>query len=192
MWDESVETLLSKYCDEAQIRESLHRSAFYNYKSLTTCFQLPVIVLSALSGSLAFLSKSYPTYEGTIITSTASISILVSIISAVATYLKPGEQQSKNETSQVAWQEFHNRIKHELSLRRDLRQPPADFLKDIKTSYDRLFEISPLCSKKLIRKIKKKVNKHAEPPFEVPSYLNGWHHATIYRDPEDGFVDNED
>ena len=37
MWDESVEQLLQKYCDEAKTRECLHRKAFYRYKKLTTC-----------------------------------------------------------------------------------------------------------------------------------------------------------
>ena len=50
MWDESVEKLLQKYCDEAKTRECLHRKAFYRFKKLTTCFQLPVIILSAIAG----------------------------------------------------------------------------------------------------------------------------------------------
>ena len=46
-WDESIEGLLQKYCDEAQTREALHRRSYYSYKKLTTCFSLPVIVLRA-------------------------------------------------------------------------------------------------------------------------------------------------
>jgi hypothetical protein len=185
MWDESVEGLLQKYCDEAQTREALHRKAFYNYKKLTTCFQLPIIVLSALSGSLAFLSKGYPLIEQYIVTGTASLSILVSVVSAVASYLKLGETKSKHETSQVAWQAFHNSIKHELALRRDLRQDPTDFINEVKTTYQRLFEISPICNAKLIRHIRQKIEVHATAQFQVPTYLNGFRHSEVYRVPFD-------
>ena len=186
MWDDSVERLLQKYCDEAQTREALHRKAFYNYKKLTTCFQLPIIVLSALSGSMAFLSKGYPEIEQYIVTGTASLSILVSVVSAVASYLKLGETKSKHETSQVAWQAFHNAIKHELALRRDLRQDPADFITEVKTTYQRLFEISPICNAKLIRNIRKKIEVHATDEFQVPTYLNGFSHSVVYRQPVQG------
>ena len=96
-WNPSVETLLQKYCDEAQVREGLHRRSYYKYKRLTTCFSLPVICLSALSGSLQFLSKGYASIEQYIVTGTASVSIFTSIISAVAAYLKLGECKAAHE-----------------------------------------------------------------------------------------------
>ena len=191
MWDESTERLLQKYCDESQVRQSLHRHAYYRYKRLTTCMQLPVIILSALAGSAAFLSKGYPEWETGIVTATASTSILVSIVSAVATYLKLWENKSRHETSQVAWQNFFNSVKHELSLRRDLRQDPADFLKTVKCSYDRLFEISPICSRDLIKHVKKRVRINASPNFQVPVYLNGFTHTPVYRDEDDDYEDNQ-
>ena len=56
-WEDSLESLLEKYADEAQVRESLHRKAYYHYKRWLTGFQIPIIVLSAVSGSVQFLSK---------------------------------------------------------------------------------------------------------------------------------------
>lgn len=190
-WDTSVEKLLQKYCDEAQSRESLHRRAYYSYKKLTTCFQLPVIILSALAGSLSFLSKGYKSVEEYITNCTAGISILVSIISAVASYLQLGETKSKHESAEVAWQNFYNTIKHELSLRRDLRQDPAEFIINVKTSYDRLFEISPLCNQSLISGVRRELTKNTSESFQIPNYLNGWSHTTVYRDDQD-FEDNTD
>ena len=188
-WDDSVELLLQKYCDEAQCRESLHRKAFYSYKKLSTCFQLPVIILSAVAGSATFLSKGYPDAEEYILNSTAGISIFVSIISAVASYLKLGETKSKHEAAEIAWQNFYNGIKHQLNLKREMRDDPAEFVQNTKTSYDRLFEISPLCNQSLITRVKKKITKTASPEFQIPNYLNGWAHTTIYKD-DDEFEDN--
>ena len=187
----SVEQLLQKYCDEAQTREALHRRSYYKYKKLTTCFNLPIIVLSALSGSFQFLSKSYPSAEGMIITGTAGVSILTAVISAVASYLKLGESKSKHEQSANAWLLFHNSVKHQLGLRRDLRDAPTELLQETKTAYDRLFELSPICSSDTIAVIKKKIHAHATDEFECPTYLNGFRHTTAYREEDDSFEENE-
>jgi hypothetical protein len=139
---------------------------------------------------MQFLSRSYPAIESSIVTGTAATSITVSIISAVMTYLKLGEFKTKHEISQVAWQNFYNIVKHELSLARDLREESTEFLQKIKAMRDRLFEISPICNHGFIRAIKKKVLKNNSPGFCIPSYMNGWHHTPVFRDEE--FEDNSD
>ena len=189
-WDASVERLLQKYCDEAQTREALHRASYYSYKKLTTCFNLPVIVLSCLSGSFQFLSKGYPEIEQHIVTGTASLSILTAIISAVGSYLKLGESTNKHEQSANAWLLFNNEVKHQLSLRRDRRQDADEFLQECKTQYDRLFELSPICSHSHIKAIKKQIAANATEEFVVPTYLNGFRHSEVYRVPDDDFEDN--
>ena len=189
-WDSSTEELLRSYCDEAQTREALHRQAYYKFSRQNACFSLPVIVLSALSGSLQFLSKGYEKLESHIITGTAGLSIVVSIISSVSSYLKLGEMKSKHETAQVSWQGFHNTLKHELSLRRELRQPAAEFLSETQTSHRRLMEISPIIEQELITKTKKKIKSIAKKDFSVPNYLNGYSHTKVFRTEEDSFPDN--
>ena len=121
---------------------------------------MPIIILSAASGSVQFLSKSFPAVEGLIVTCTASVSICVSIITAIMTYLKLGENKSKNEISAVAWQGFYNNICHQLNLARHLREESDTFLADVKQSYDRLFEISPICNRGFISQVKKSVRKN--------------------------------
>ena len=189
-WDDSVETLLQKYCDEAQTREALHRRSFYSFKRLNTCFSLPVICLSALSGSFQFLSKGYPEIEQYIITGTAGISILTSVISAVAAYLKLGESKAAHEQAANQWLLFHNAIKHQLGLHRNKRQDSEEFLATTKTQYDRLFELSPICNSEMIHVIKKKIEAHATDQFETPTYLNGFRHTQVYRADDDSYEDN--
>ena len=189
MWDDSIEKLLQKYCDEAKTREYLHRKAYYRYKTLNTCFQLPVIVLSALAGSATFLSKGYPAAEEIITNATAGISVLVSIVAAVGSYLKLGETKSKHEIAEISWQNFFNGMRHELNLKRELRSNADDYIQDIKTSYDRLFEISPICNQGLISSVKKQMHAKATPEFQLPNYMNGWEHTHVYRS-DDEFEDN--
>ena len=189
-WGRSIETLLAKYADEAQVRESLHRRAYYYFKRTLTCFQLPIIILSAISGSLQFISKSFPEHEAVIINCTGGLSIFVTIITSVMTYLKLGESKTKHEISQIAWQNFHNTIMHELNLARDLRQDPAEFTKEMKIIYDRLFEISPICDRKFILEIRRRVAKHATQNFQIPNYLNGFKHAQAFVGSDDDDFEN--
>ena len=181
-WDDSAEELLRRYSDECSVRNRLHREGFYRSQRLFKVLKLPVIVLSALSGSLALLSKSYPAIESTIVTGTAGLSILVSIISAVDTFLAPGGMMSKHEAAKHSWVDLENLINHTLGLRRDLRDQAEEFLQIVKVRRDRLFEISPICSRDLIKRARKKIQKHATPEFNVPNYLNGFAGTRVWRE----------
>ena len=188
MYHPSIEQLLARYCDEAQVRESLHRAAYHHYKRKLTCMQLPIIVLSALSGSVQLFSRSFPAVEGEIVMGTAFLSIGVSIISACLSYLKLGELKSRHEVSQVAWQNFHNSLMHQLNLAPEYRENPVEFIQEVRTTYDRLFEISPMLNRSFMNDVRRRVKANASNQFIIPSYLNGFHHARIYR--EEDFEDN--
>ena len=96
-WDVSYEQLCSKYADECMIREQLHRNSFYYYSRWNNYLQLPIIILSAVSGSLQFLSQSFTEFEKIIITSTGTLSVCVSLISAISTFLKFGESKKARD-----------------------------------------------------------------------------------------------
>ena len=188
-WDESIERLCARYCDESQIRIALHAKQYFFYRKQLKWFQLPIIILSACSGSVQFLSKSFPIHESQIVTGTATLSIIVSIISSVMTYLKIGENKSKNEAAEISWQAFYNSISHQLSLKRVHREEPEKFLADVKQQYERLFELSPIPHRKFIMQVKKNVEKFGTEEFQVPCYLNGFRHTEVWED-SDEFEEN--
>ena len=191
-WSNSLENLIARYADEAQCRQDLHRKSFYHFKKILNFFQLPIIIFSATSGSLQFLSSSFPELEKHIITGTASLSIIVSLLSAVMSFLKIGENMTKNSISLGEWQNFYNALSHQLALSREERQAPEEFLEWVKTTYDRLQEISPVVSQKIITNTKKKIRKVGNELFNVPNYLNGVCHTKIYRKPEEDDNKNDD
>ena len=189
-WDKSIETLCAKYCDEAQIRESLHRKQYFFFKKIASWFQLPIIIMSAASGSVQFLSKSFPEYESTIVTGTATLSICVSIISSVMTYLGIGENKSKNEAAEISWQSFYNTVAHQLSLKRCHREDPEKFLQNVKQQYERLFELSPMVGRTFVNEVKSAIKKNATDQFQIPFYMNGHHHTKVWEPSESEYEDN--
>ena len=66
-WDESIENILSEIGDESQINAYMHKKAQTYYTKQNIKFQLPIIILSALSGTGNFISSNFPTYSDTII-----------------------------------------------------------------------------------------------------------------------------
>ena len=70
-----------------------------------------------------------------------------------------------------------------------MRQDAVEFLQTTKTHYDRLFELSPISSD-MISVIRKKIEAHATEEFQVPSYMNGYAHSTVWREEADDFENN--
>ena len=181
-WNEDVEQLLSRYADESQIREKLHREGFYKQQKRSRCFALPIIILSSLSGSVQLLSSQFPLIEQHIIIGTATLSIFTSILGAVSAYLKLDERKSQNLQAEMSWQNFHNKIIHTLGLSRHKRPECKEFIQSIHQEYDRLFEISPMLGKDITTNVKR-ILKSALPDdtkFIVPNYFNGFHHSRVY------------
>ena len=183
-WDESFELLLEKYADECAIREQLHRRSFYYYSKWNNRLQLPIIILSAISGSLQFLSQSFEGLEKQIITTTGSLSVLVSLISAISTYLKFGESKKIHEQANNSWLNLYHKIRFQLSLKRELREEAHEFVKNVLTNYNHLFEISPIIKQSLISRVKKKLKNNHE-NFQVPCYLNGIKPTKTYREADE-------
>ena len=58
-WDDSIEKIFSELGDEAQINAYLHKKSAEYFTIKNIYYQLPIIVLSALSGSGNFISANY-------------------------------------------------------------------------------------------------------------------------------------
>ena len=85
------------------------------------------------------------------------------------------------------WLLFHNELKHQLALCRSKREDATEFLTNVKTQYDRLFELSPICSNGMITTVKKKIAAHATEEFCVPTYMNGFKHSEVYESSNEEF-----
>ena len=181
-WDDSAEQLLEMYADESACREIMHRESYYYYRKCLINFALPVVVLSVISGSGQFISKSYPVYENLLVSCTGCLSIITAILSSVQSYLKLGEKANKHEMAEVAWQTLHNTIKHTLGLARPLREDAAVFVSRIRDEHTRLFEVSPILDQKFITKLKTRLKKTVHKGIRIPNYLNGMTPCKAYNE----------
>ena len=159
-WHDSVERLLQELACEAQCRAKLHMKQFMSYRRRHQCWSLPVVVLSVISGSGSFISESYSAAtKKYMIMGIGTLSIFVSIISAISQFLKLAQLEESNRISALEWGKFYSKIRNQLYLKRDDRDSCHDFLLSIFASQDRLYEMSPPVLSKFLKHAKKEIKK---------------------------------
>ena len=181
-WDDAIEKILSELGDEAQINAYLHKKAQEHFTIKNIKFQLPIIVLSALSGTGNFISANFPAYSEYIILGVGGVSIFTSIISSVAQFLQVSQLSENHRMSYLSWEKFHSTIKFQLNKRRIARDSIKDFVALIIPEYQRLKEISADIPKHIIESIKN--NKKKLKDMQVPYMLNGFHPVKPYQEQE--------
>ena len=179
IWHESNEVFFKALGDEAQLQALCHMKSHEEFSTRSRGYQLPIIILSVMCGSGNFVSTSFPENQDTIILGVGVLSIITSIISSIAQYLKLAEKSEAHRIAYVSWEKFYNNIRFQLSKRREEREELANYMSAVTNEYQRLQEISPLLPDKITRSIlwnKKKVIKQG---MNVPVSLRnvkptGW------------------
>ena len=182
-WDDAIENILSELGDEAQINAYLHKKAQEYFTIKNIKFQLPIIILSALSGTGNFISANFPAYSEYIILGVGGVSIFTSIISSVAQFLQVSQLSENHRMSYLSWEKFHSTIKFQLNKRRIARDNIKDFIGLIIPEYQRLKEISADIPKHILESIKN--NKKKLKNMQVPYMLNGFHPVKPYKEEEE-------
>ena len=181
-WDDAIEKILSEMGDEAQINAYLHKKAQEYFTIKNIKFQLPIIILSALSGTGNFISANFPAYSEYIILGVGGVSIFTSIISSVAQFLQVSQLSENHRMSYLSWEKFHSTIKFQLNKRRIARDNIKDFIGLIIPEYQRLKEISADIPQHILENIKN--NKKKLKDMQVPYMLNGFHPVRPYQEQE--------
>ena len=183
-WDDAFEKICADMIDEAQINTFLHIKSHRYYSKWSRTFQIPIILLSAIVGSANFASNNFGKEKETVILAVGAISIVISIISSIAQYLKLAELKESHRISSFHWEKFYNKIKVQLMLTRGARRRLPDFYDDITTEYHRLKEISPIFTSKISKSARK--NEGYE-YLNIPFYLNGFRPVVPYEKAQEDF-----
>jgi len=181
-WDESIENILSEIGDESQINAYMHKKAQAYYTVQNIKYQLPIIVLSALSGTGNFISANFPAYASIIVLAVGGVSIFTSIISSVAQFLKVSQLSESHRMSYLSWEKFHSTIKFQLNKKRANRDDLKDFISLVVPEYQRLKEISADIPKHICDQVKN--NKKNLSKMQIPYMLNGFHPVLVYKEEE--------
>lgn len=174
-WHESHELVLVELSEEAQINAHLHKRAYEHFSRRNVQFQMPVIILSVLSGSANFISSSskFAEYQPFIVLGVGGVSILTSIISSVSQFLKLGEYAEGHRIAYSSWEKYYARLNIQLKLKRENRDPANDFTSTAQSEYLRLKEMSPDVPTHIATAVRRK-NKVALRNIHAPVEVTGF------------------
>lgn len=149
------------------------------YATRKTFIDLPVIVLSALTGFLSVGSTTlFAGNEMTASVSLGAVSLFVSILNTTGSYFGWSKRQEGHRISSIQYSRLYRFLQVEMGLPRKERQQPTELLKYVREQYDRLQEISPLIPLTVASEFKSKFGTVTD--ISKPEELNGLDAITIY------------
>lgn len=173
-WSGEIENLLSEWSEVAQCYAWLHNYSQRKYKSKYQKLQIPIIVLSTLTGTANFAVDSYIPieFQKGFSAVVGGFNIFCGILGTLLAFLKYAEIYEGHRISAIAWSKLSRNIEIELSLHDLKRKPCRDFLKICRAEYDNLLESSPNIDLDVIGLFNKKFEKDY-PEVRKPIIVNG-------------------
>ena len=156
-----------------------HKKSEALFSNRKTLIDLPVIIISGVTG---FLSAGSTTMFSDPAASSIALgvaSLFVSVLNTAGSYYGWAKRSEGHRISAIHYARLYRFISVELSLPRDERMQPNDFLKYVKDQYDRLQEISPLLPPEVITEFQHKFAN--EKDISKPEEANGLEKITVYR-----------
>lgn len=182
-WSDEIEELLSEWCEVSMCYAYLHNFSHRKYKKKHHHIQIPIIVLSTLTGVGNFAVDSYipEAYKQGFTAGVGSLNIFCGILGTLASFLRYSEIMEGHRISALAWSKLSRAIEIELSLHDKKRKPCRDFLKVCRAEYDNLLESSPSVDLDIIGMFNKKFNDKY-PNVRKPIVCNGLKEIKPYKD----------
>ena len=197
-WSDEIEELLSEWGEIAMCYAYLHNFSQRKYKKKYHHLQIPIIVLSTLTGTANFAADSYvPTdFKQGFSAGIGTLNILAGIMGTLMSFLRYSEIYEGHRISALAWSKLGRAIEIELSLHDKKRKPCRDFLKVCRSEYDNLLESSPNIDLDIISMFNKKFNDKY-PNVRRPIICNGLKAITPYKEEikkqyDVGYVSDDD
>lgn len=173
-WNPSLETFFVQTAERSHCLSWIHKKSEEKYSRYRTFIDLPVIIVSGLTGFLSVGSDSIfgeTTHTPNVVLGIASL--CVSILNTIGSYFAWSKRAEGHRITSIQYSKLYRLLKIEMSLVREERMPPTELLKYTKEQYDRLQEIAPLVPPSVIADFKAKFNNEKYKDVAFPEETNG-------------------
>lgn len=159
-WKKTDENLLEEWADHGKSFRWMHEQARLKFWKKNIQFQVPVIILSTLTGAANFAQERVdPAYQGYYAITVGFFNIIAGIIATIQTFLKVSESLEGHRVASVAWGKYYHNVKTELQKEPEDREDVVDFMKYAKMEYEKLVEQSPPIPPAIVERLKLNVDK---------------------------------
>lgn len=150
-WKEEQEKILKKWADKAMCFKLMHERANKKYWCLNAWFNIPVIIISTITGTGNFASNSFGGYAEIFIFVLGGFNIFAGVLATIATYTGVAQKLEAHRYASISWDKFSRKLQIELAKSRKARISAKSFVKQSAEEYDRLIEMSPILPNDIIR-----------------------------------------
>ena len=173
-WSEEIEELLAEWGEVALCYQYLHSFSERKYKRKFHHYQIPIIILSTLTGTANFATESYvpQDYKQGFSAGVGSLNLLCGVLGTLLSFLRYSEVYEGHRIAALAWSKLSRNIEIELSLGQEKRKNCRDFLKVMRAEYDNLMESSPSIDLDVIKMFNSKFDGKY-PNIRKPIIVNG-------------------
>ena len=177
-WGSQIEKVIADEGEKALSWAFLHQHAQKKYNRLDIWINIPIIVLSTLTGSASIGSESL--FKGNEIAPViiGFISLFVGVLNTLSSYFGWAKRTEGHRLCGIQYEKYHNFIRIELSLPREERMAPSEFLKIIKEGFERLAETAPQIPDSVISLYKIRFGNDHE--LSKPTIANGIDKIEVY------------
>jgi hypothetical protein len=159
-WKPTDEKLLEEWADHSKSYRWMHEQSRVKFWKRNIQFQVPVIILSTLTGAANFAQERVPVeYQGYYAIIVGFFNIIAGIIATIQTFLKVSESLEGHRVASVAWGKYYHNVKTELQKEPEDREDVVDFMKYAKMEYEKLVEQSPPIPPEIVNCLKENVDK---------------------------------
>jgi hypothetical protein len=159
-WKPTDEKLLEEWADHGKSFRWMHEQSRVKFWKRNIQFQVPVIILSTLTGAANFAQERVPVeYQGYYAIIVGFFNIIAGIIATIQTFLKVSESLEGHRVASVAWGKYYHNVKTELQKEPDDREDVVDFMKYAKMEYEKLVEQSPPIPPEIVDRLKTNVDR---------------------------------
>ena len=181
-WTEMLEEYFASTGGKSHCLSWCHKRAEQIFSTRKTWIDLPVIIISGVTGFLSAGSPSLFSDAKLASISLGVASLFVSVLNTAGSYYGWAKRAEGHRISAIHYARLYRAITVELALPREERMQPHDFLKYVKDQYDRLQEISPLLPTEVITEFQHKFASEKE--ISKPEEANGLEKITVFRGDE--------
>ncbi len=146
IWNDSEVQLLKKWGETAASYRLLHDRAYRYYEARAFRYNVPIIILSTVTGTASFSQTLFPVeYQPYVPMVIGSINIFTGILGTLSRFYRLDELTESHRVASISYGKYARNISTELSLPpSNRRYNGADLVEMCRSEMDRLIEQSPI------------------------------------------------
>jgi hypothetical protein len=180
-WNSRLEDYFASTGEKAHCLSWLHKRAEALYSFRRNFIDLPVIVISSMTGFLSVGSSTM--FEGQEKWSSIALgiaSLFVGVLNTTGSYFGWSKRAEGHRIASIQYAKLYRFLQIEMSLPREERMTPQALLKSTRDQYDRMQEISPLLPPEIIKEFQQKFKNEHE--ISKPEEANGLEKISVWKD----------